>query len=130
MGISVLKKIGIVMVDAAADVTKVMGLPFISALLGAIPGKLGADIRTGVGDMNTFASIVGAAEIMFPSIEGAKTGSAKLAAAAPLMQKEMLLWAQSGLPGHNKLVVPPEQFAQACEEFTQATANVLNCFGE
>jgi hypothetical protein len=134
---SVLKKIGIFMAGAGSDITKLLGLPFISQLLGAIPGKLGqgvnaavADVRTGVADMNTIFGILSMAEMMFPSKDGAKTGSQKLAGAAPVMGKMVQAWADSNLPGHNKLLVSPEVFAAKVQTWTSDTADVLNCFGE
>jgi len=127
---SVLKKIGIFLAGAAADITKIMGFPFISQLLGMIPGKIGHEVTTVAGDLNTFAGIVSVAEGMFPSIDGAKTGSAKLAAAAPLVQKSIQLWAQSNLPGHSKLRVAPEVFAGHVKACTSDFADILNDFGE
>jgi len=127
---SVLKKIGIFLEGAGADITKIMGFPFISQLLGAIPGKLGQDVRTGVADLNTFAQFVSIGETMFQSVDGSKTGSQKLAAVSPLVQKAVLAWAQSSLPGHNKLLVAPEVFAQHCTAFTSDFADILNDFGE
>jgi hypothetical protein len=127
---SVLKKIGIILATLGADVTKIMGFPFISQLLGMIPGKLGQVVTTAAGDLNIFAGFISTAEAMYPSIAGAKTGSQKLAAAAPLVQKSVLLWAQENLPGHNKLIVPPEVFASHCQAFTSDFANIMNDFGE
>ncbi len=127
---SVLKKIGILLATAGADITKIMGLPFISQLLGLIPGKLGVTVSTVAGDLNTFAGFISTAEAMYPSIEGAKTGSAKLTAASPLVAKTILLWAQANLPGHNKLLVTPEVFASHCQAFTSDFANILNDFGD
>lgn len=127
---SVLKKIGIVLATAGADVTKIMGLPFVSQLIGLIPGKLGQTVQTVSGDLNQFAGFIGMAETMFPSIEGAKTGSQKLNAASPLVQKAILLWAQDNLPGHNKLLVDPAVFASHCQAFTSDLANILNDFGD
>jgi len=127
---SVLKKIGIFLATAGADITKIMGFPFISQLLGMIPGKIGQEVKTGVADLNTFAGFVSIAEAMYPSVNGSKTGSQKLAALAPLVEKEVLLWAQSSLPGHNKLIVAPEVFAQHCQDGANFFANILNDFGE
>jgi hypothetical protein len=134
---SVLKKIGIFMAGAGSDITKILGLPFISQLLGVIPGKLGqvvntavTDVRIGVADMNTIAGILSMAEMMYPSNDSAKTGSQKLTAAAPVMGKMVLAWAESNLPGHNKLLVPPEVFAAKVQAWTSDTADLLNCFGE
>lgn len=134
---SVLKKIGIVLATIGTDITKFLGLPFISQLLGSIPGKLGQTVEgvvqkveTGVGDLNTFVQFIVIAETILPSVSGAKTGSAKLTAAAPLVQKEILLWAQSNLPGHNKIITSPDLFAQHCQAFTSDLADILNDFGE
>jgi hypothetical protein len=127
---SVLKKIGLFLAGAASDITKIMGFPFISTLLGMIPGKFGLEVTTVAGDLNVFAGIVSTAEAMYPSIEGAKTGSQKLTAAAPLVQKSILLWAQSNLPGHSKIITSPEAFAAHCQAFTSDFANILNDFGE
>ncbi len=127
---SVLKKIGIFLIDASADVTKVLGFPFISQILGLIPGKLGVAVQTGVADLNTLTGFASIAEAAFPSIQGAKTGSQKIAFAAPLTQKAVLLWAQSSLPGHNKLIVPPEKFAADCQKFMSDWSDILNDFGE
>jgi len=127
---SVLKKIGIFLASAGADVTKILGFPFISQILGMIPGKLGQEVKTGVADLNTFAGFVSLAEAMYPSVNGAKTGSMKLAAAAPLVQKSVLLWAESNLPGHSKLIVTPEVFAGHCQALTSDIANIMNDFGE
>jgi hypothetical protein len=127
---SVLKKIGIFLAGAGADITKILGFPFISQLLGLIPGKLGATVQTAVADLNTFAGFVSIGEAMFPAVAGAQTGSAKLTAITPLFQKSILLWAQSSLPGHNKLMVTPEVFAQKCGNITSDWADIMNCFGE
>jgi hypothetical protein len=127
---SVLKKIGLFLAGASADITKILGMPFISQLLGAIPGKFGVAVQTGVADLNTFAGFVSIGEAMFPAVEGQKTGSVKLTAITPLFQKSILLWAQSSLPGHNKLIVTPEVFAEKCGKITSDWADIMNCFGE
>jgi sulfite exporter TauE/SafE len=128
---SVLKKIGIVLATAGEDVTKVLGFPFVSQLLGMIPGRLGAQVQTVAGDLNSFAGIVATAEAMFPAVAGAApTGSAKIAAATPLIAKELQLWAASNLPGHSKLIVSPEQFQADAAAFGSALVKILNDFGE
>jgi hypothetical protein len=127
---SVLKKIGIFLAGAGSDITKILGFPFISQLLGLIPGRLGQGIQTGVADLNTFAGFVSIGETMFQSADGQKLGSQKLQAVAPLFQKAVLLWAQSSLPGHNKLIVAPEVFAAKVQSFTSDFADIVNCFGE
>lgn len=125
---SVLKKIGVVFTTILGDVTQFLGFPFIAALLGH--GKVGAIVQTVLGDLNTLVGFLTMAEIMYPSIAGSKTGSQKLAAAAPLVEKEMLLWAQSNLPGHSKVKVPAEKFSADCKAFTSALADIVNDFGE
>lgn len=135
---SVLKKIGTILAGVGSDITKILGLPFISQLLGAIPGKLGqgvqtvvADVKTGVADLNTFFGIISLAEAMYqPNAANEKTGSAKLAAASPIVQKAILAYAESNLPGHSKVIVSPEVFASHCIAFTSDLANILNDFGE
>jgi len=127
---SVLKKIGIFLASASADATKFLGFPFLSQLLGMIPGKLGSNIRTGVADLDTLTGFASIAEAAFPAIGDAKLGSQKLALASPLVQKSVLLWAQSSLPGHNKLIVPPEKFSADCQKFMSDWADILNDFGE
>lgn len=131
---SVLKKIGLAVLKGTAVGTEVMQLPFVSQLLigaaTAVGGKVGAAITTGVGDFNAFSGIIATGEVMFPSINGVKTGSAKLSAAAPLVQAMVQHWAESGLPGHNKLKVDPAVFAGHCKDLTSAWANILNDFGD
>lgn len=135
---SVLKKVGIFLAGAGADITKFLGLPFISQLLGALPAKLSQDVtkavgyvQTGVADFNTIAGIVSLAEAMYqPSNTNPKTGSQKLAAAAPIVQKAVLAWAESNLPGHTKIVTSADLFASHCQAFTSAFADIMNDFGE
>jgi hypothetical protein len=127
---SVLKKIGIFLAGAGADITKILGFPFISQLLGLIPGKLGQTVTTIAGDLNQFAGFASMAEAMYPSIAGAKTGSAKLTAATPLVEKALLLWAQDNLPGHSKLLVSPEVFSADAGAFMSTFVKIMNDFGE
>lgn len=127
---SVLKKIGIILATVGSDITKILGFPFISQLLGLIPGKLGQTVVTVAGDLNQFAGFLSMAEAMYPSIAGAKTGSLKLTAASPLMQQGILLWAQANLPGHNKLLVPEEVFAGHVRAWTSDFADIMNDFGD
>lgn len=127
---SVLKKIGIFLASAGSDITKVLGFPFISQLLGLIPGKIGQEVQTITTDLNLFASYVSLGETMFPAVAGAKTGSDKLKAVSPLFQKAILLWAQANLPGHNKLIVPVEKFQADVANFTGSFADIMNDFGD
>lgn len=127
---SVLKKIGIVLATVGADVSQIMGFPFIGQILGMIPGKLGGEVRTVAGDLNQFAGFLSLGEALYPSIDGAKTGSQKLRAVSPLVQKAILLWAQNNLPGHSKLVVPEEVFMAHVMAWTSDFADILNDFGD
>lgn len=125
---SVLKKIGLVLLKVGSVASELMGFPFIAQLLGQ--GKVAAEVKGIVSDFGTMAQSVSMAEVAFPSIAGAKTGSQKLAAAAPLVQQQMLLWAQSNLPGHNKLLVDSNLFAAHCKALTSDFADILNDFGD
>ena len=127
----VLKKIGTVILDGSQIATEIMGFPFISQLLGNI--KIGGTTVGAVGtvvtsDLNSIASIVSMAEAMFPAIAGAGTGPQKLAAATPLIQQALLLWASSNLPGHNK-VKDPVLLTKAAGEITGGFADFLNSLG-
>lgn len=125
---SVLKKIGVVLLDGSKIATEVMGFPFISQLLGGIKigtSNVGAVATTITGDFNTLASIVSMTETMF---SGAQTGPQKLAAATPVVQQAILLWANSNLPGHNK-VKDPALLAKAAGEIAGGFADAMNSFG-
>ncbi len=126
---SVLKKIGLVLLKVGSIASELLGFPFVAQLLGQT-GKTGTVVNTVLSDFGTMAQAVSMAEVAFPSIAGAKTGSQKLEAAAPLIQQQILLWAQSNLPGHNKLLVTPQQFADHCKLLTSDFADILNDFGE
>lgn len=129
---SVLSKIGTVILDGSKIATEVLGFPFISQLLGGI--KVGTTTAgniatTAANDFNTLAGIVSTAEVMIPSVAGAKTGSQKLAAASPLVQQALLAWAQSNLPGHAS-VKDPALLAKAAGEITGGFADFLNALGD
>lgn len=123
---SVLKKIGQVILTAGGIATEVMGFPFLSGLLG----KVSPVAPTVLGDLGKVAQIVSLVEVAYPSIDGGKTGSAKLAAASPLVGQVIQSWAESNLPGHNKLKVSPTIFKAHVATFTGAFADILNDFGE
>ena len=129
---SVLKKIGMVLLDGATVATNVIGMPFVSQMLGNIKignTNAGALAQTFTSDWGTVASIVTTAEAMFPSVEGAKTGSAKLAASTPLVQQALMTWAQSNLPDQSK-VKDPTLLTKAAGEITGGFADFLNAFGD
>lgn len=127
-----LKKIGTVLIDGAQIATNVLGMPFISQILGGIKigsTTVGAVATTAVSDWGTVAGILSTAEAMFPSIAGSKTGDAKLTAATPLIQQALLTWAQSNLPGHSK-IKDPTLLAKAAGEITGGFADFLNALGD
>lgn len=126
---SVLKKIGIVLLDGAQIATQVLGFPFLSQLLSQVNPKAGQIINTVVSDWNTLAGILSTAEAMFPSVVGAQTGPAKLNAAAPLVQQALLTWASSSLPGHSK-VKDSQKLADSARAIASGFADFLNSLGE
>jgi hypothetical protein len=129
---SVLKKIGTVLLDGAQVATEVLGFPFISQILGGIKigtTNVGAVATTVSTDFNTVASIISVVEAAFPAIAGAKTGSAKLTAATPLVQQALMTWASSNLPGHSK-VKDSTLLAKAAGEITGGFADFLNALGD
>lgn len=131
---SVLAKIGAVLLNVGQVATSIMGLPFVSQMLGAgassLGGKVAAGVATGVSDLGTMAQLLSVAEAMFPATAGVKTGSQKLAAVSPLVGQAIMVWAESNLPGHNKLKVDQAVFAQRVTAFTSSFADVLNAFGD
>jgi hypothetical protein len=124
---SVLKKIGTVLLKAGSIATEIMGFPFIGQLLGA--SKVGAIAGTVLGDFSTVAQVLSLVEAAYPTIGTVKTGSKKLQAAAPIVEKVILQWAASNLPGHNK-VKDAAAFSAHAKALTSAFADVLNDFGE
>lgn len=124
---SVLKKIGQGILKGGAIATEIMGFPFVSTLLGG--SKAGAIAGTVLTDFSAVAQILSFAEVAFPGIAGAKTGSQKLQAAAPIVEKVILQWASSNLPGHNK-VKDGTAFSAHVKALTSDFADILNDFGE
>lgn len=127
--VSVLKKIGQILVKGAAITSEIMGFPFVSQILGAI--KIGGTTAGGIAttvsnDFGTLAGIISVAETMFPA---PGSGSSKLQAASPLIQQALLSWAQSNLPGHNK-VKDPLLLAKAAGEITTGFADFMNALGD
>lgn len=134
---SVLKKIGAILATVGADVSKFFNLPFVAQILGYLPTKLAGEVQTVVqkteavaGDLSKLSQFIVMAEAMYQAEVGQKTGSQKLQAAAPLIQNDIMVWAQSNLPGHSKIVTSPALFAQHCAAFTSALADILNDFGD
>lgn len=128
---SVLKKVGQVLLKGGEIATEVMGMPFVSQLLGGagslLGGKAGTVITTVASDFTSIASILGFMETAFPATG---SGSQKLEAAAPVVQQIVLNWAQSGLPGHNKLKSDPTVFAVHVKALTSSFADIMNDFGD
>src|SRR5260370_31641900 len=124
---SVLKKIGLALLKTGAIASEIMGFPFIGQLLGA--SKAGAIVGTVLSDFSTVAQVLSLVESAYPSIGGVKTGSSKLSAAAPIVEKVVLQWAASNLPGHNKLK-DGSAFSSHVRKLTSDFADVLNDFGE
>lgn len=134
---SVLKKIGAALATVGADISKFFGLPFVAQILGYLPAKIEQPIAAGIqtveavaSDFSKLSQFAIMAEAMYQAEAGQKTGSAKLAAIAPLVQKDVLVWAESNLPGHNKIVTSPEAFAEHCSALMSSWADIMNDFGE
>lgn len=126
---SVLSKIGNILRTVAAVGSEIAGFPFIAQLIGAIPGKAGAVATTAVSDFGSVAQIISIVEAGITAEAGQKTGSAKLAAATPSVQQVLLTWAQSNLPGHNK-VKDPAKLSAAAAGITSNFADFLNALGD
>ena len=125
---SVLKKIGQVLLKVGSIASEIMGFPFVAQLLGG--SKAGAVVTTALGDFNSIAQVLSLMEAAYPSVDGAKTGSQKLSAASPVVAQIILVWAQSNLPGHSKLKVDASVFAGHVKALTSDFADVLNDFGD
>jgi hypothetical protein len=127
--VSVLKKIGQVILTAGGVASEVMGFPFVANLLGAT--RAGGMVELGLSDLAKVAQIVTQVEVGFQAIAPAdQTGSAKLQAASPMVQQVILSWAQSNLPGHSKLKVDAQVFSGHVKAFTSSFVDILNDFGE
>lgn len=132
---SVLRKIAKGILTGVSLGTEIMQFPFVSALLQGITvrvgGKPGEIITTAISDFDALSGIAATAEVMYPAIEGApKLGSARLAASVPFVQNIVTRWAESSLPGHNKVKVPPEKFAADVAKLQSAWVDVLQDFGD
>jgi hypothetical protein len=124
---SVLKKIGQVLLQTGSVATSVMGIPFVSQVLSSAGGKAGTVVQTTVSDFNSVAQVLSLMEVAFPA---GGTGSQKLTAASPVVGQIVLAWAQSNLPGHNKLKSDPAVFQQHVTALTSSFADILNDFGD
>lgn len=126
---SVLKKIGQGIITGGGIAAEVLGIPFLSTLFKASPA--GAVAEVVLGDLSKVAQIVSVVETAYTTIDQtAQLGSAKLKAATPFVQQIILQWAESNLPGHNKLKVDGSVFAGHVGAFTSAFVDILNDFGD
>lgn len=126
---SILSKIGTVLRTVAIIGSDLAGFPFIAQLIGSIPGKAGQVTATVYSDFNSVAQVISMVEAGLPEINGVKTGSQKLAIAAPIVQQIILTWAASNLPGHNK-VKDPTKLAAAAAGIASNFADAMNSFGD
>lgn len=123
--LSVLKKIGQVIVSGAAIGSEVMGFPFVSQLLSGLNPKVGQVVTTVTSDLGAIASAISTAEIMFPA---SGTGAQKLAAVTPIVQQALQIWATSNLPG--KKPKDPIMLNKAASEIAQGMVDLLNSYGD
>lgn len=123
---SVLKKIGQVLITGGEVVSQVMGFPFVAQLLGQLSPKTQQIVQTATSDFNALAGIATMLETAMPTTG---SGSARVAAGAPLVANVITLWAQSNLPGHSK-VKDPAMLAEASAGILANFAKAMNAFGE
>jgi hypothetical protein len=112
-----LKKLGQVLL-------KVVGIaagvgPIVEPFLGS--GKAATVTTTAVNDLTSIGQVIAQIETAFAAIPNS-TGAQKLQAALPLVSN---IIATSELVVGKK-VSNPALFTQACQEFTQATVDLLN----
>lgn len=93
--------------------------PIITPLLGS--GKAAQTAGTVVNDLTSIGSVVTQIETAFAAIPGS-TGAQKLQAAIPLVTQIV----QTSELVINKKVANEALFTQACQEYTQATVDLLN----
>jgi len=127
-----LKKLGLLLAKGAEVAGEVMGYgPIISVMTGILPKKAGEAVQTGISDLTLIAKEVITAEKMLVAISGpdAKTGSQKLAAAAPGIALLMNQWATSGVLGSVKCKDPAKADA-AVKGITSNMADFLSAYGD
>jgi hypothetical protein len=115
--VTFLKKLGQILL-------KVVGIaagvgPVITPFLGS--GKAGQVTGTVVNDLTSIGSLVVQIETAFAAIPGA-TGAQKLQAALPLVSN--IIKTSELVSG--KKIANEALFTQACQEYTQATVDLLN----
>lgn len=125
-----LKKAGLILGKIAGVIAEIMGVPFVSQMLGIKPAVTNA-VTTVMADLNSIAAIITEVEATFAAINdpAAKTGSQKLLAAAPQVQNVLTLWGESNLPGHNK-VKDPAKLQAAAAQIAGGMADLLSAFGD
>lgn len=122
--ISVLKKVGMGFRVAGAMGTDIMGLPFVSGIIAPNTRAAGIIQRT-LGSLDDLAGIIGTVEAM-GAITGA-TGAQKLEMAGPLVEKALIQWGNSQLPGHE--LKDKVRAAAAAKRIAGDLADFLNCWG-
>lgn len=118
-----LKKIG-------QDIIKV--LPYILGIGGLVipafgSGQTGVVAQKVLGDLNGIPNLIMSAEALIKGVAGQKTGPAKLAAAAPLVQQLITTYVTENLPGSPK-VKDQAGLAAAASQITDGFAKALNAF--
>ena len=112
-----LKKLGQILLKVLSIATGVG--PIIQPFLGS--GKAGTVATTAVNDLTAIGQVVLQIETAFAAVPNS-TGAQKLQAAIPLVSNiirtsEMVI---------GKKIANEALFTQACQEFTQATVDLLN----
>jgi hypothetical protein len=117
--VTFLKKLGQILVNVAGVAVGIG--PIITPFLGS--GKAGTVASTVVNDLTSIGQVVVQIETAFAGLPaGSTTGAQKLQAALPLV---------SNIVKTSELVVGKKianeaLFTQACQEYTQATVDLLN----
>ena len=124
---SVLTKIGSVLRTFGAITADVLQMPFVASLLQGQP-KVASGVATVTDALGSVTGILSLMESIFPTVNGVKGGPAKLQAATPIVGSIIQQWADSNLPGHNKVIVTPEELNARVQAWTSATADLMNCF--
>jgi hypothetical protein len=117
--VSVLKKIGEVIVDAAGILTGVG--PLITNLIPA-GSQANTVVGTAISDLTQIGSIVTTVESAFSAVTTAKTGPLKLQAAAPLVSQ--IIQQSALVAGHP--IANSTLFNQGVTEVTQGVVDILN----
>lgn len=92
-------------------------------------GSIGAVVQRVLGDLNAAPQIIMTVEAMVKGEAGQKTGSQKLAVAAPYIGQLIEEYASNNLPGSPK-VKDRQKFETAVVGMTSNLADALNAFGD